>query len=301
MSESARRPRPGQQQSYVVALLGEGLDTTLTPALHEREADVLGLRYIYKTVDIRSSGSTAAELGGLLATAATLGMAGLNVTHPYKKQVLPLLDELVPDAAAIGAVNTVVFENGRAIGHNTDWAGFAQSLRSGLPDVDLDHVVVLGAGGAGAAVTYALLNLDAGHVVVSDLRRDYATALADSLQRRFGSKRVSAVNAQQLPDVIARTRGLVNATPAGMSGRPDLPVPAEVLRTQLWVADVVYRPMDTPLLTVARSLGCRTLTGGGMAVFQAAHAFRLFTGVVPDAQRMGAHFDALYATTDAER
>jgi shikimate dehydrogenase len=300
MTRSTTRPRPGQQPSYVVALVGADLRTTLTPALHEREAEMLGLRYVYRTVDIAELGLSAGLVEQVLPAAHWLGLAGLNVTHPCKQRVLPLLDEVSPDAAAIGAVNTVVIENGRAVGHNTDWTGFAKSLQYGLPDAGLGKVLLVGAGGAGSAVCYALLSLGAEQVIVTDIRGGSADALADSLGKRFGRERIRTVAHEHVAEVLSAADGVVNATPVGMSGSPDSPLPVDSLRHDLWVADIVYRPMATPLLLAARGRGCRTLSGGGMAVYQAAHALQLFTGVVPDEQRMLAHFEELLALRDSE-
>lgn len=300
MTRSTARPRPGQQQSYVVALVGADLGTTLTPALHEREADMLGLRYVYQTVDIAELGLSAEVVEQVLPAAQWLGLAGLNVTHPCKRHVLPLLDEVSPEAAAIGAVNTVLIDNGRTVGHNTDWTGFAKSLQFGLPGVDLGTVLVLGAGGAGAAVCYALLRLGAGHVIVTDVHRDSAGALAGSLGERFNRGRVSTAEHEHVEKILSASAGVVNATPVGMSGSPDSPLPEDALRRDLWVADIVYRPIATPLLLAARERGCRTLSGGGMAVYQAAHAFALFTGAEPDEHRMLAHFEELLALRESE-
>lgn len=300
MTRSTTRPRPGQQQSYVVALVGADLGTTLTPALHEREADMLGLRYVYRTIDIAELGLSADLVEQVLPAAQWLGLAGLNVTHPCKQRVLPLLDEVSPDAAAIGAVNTVVLENGRAVGHNTDWTGFAKSLQGGLPGAGLGKVLLLGAGGAGAAVCYALLSLGAEHVIVSDVRRDSAVALADSMGESFGRGHVSTTGHEHVADVLSAADGVVNATPVGMSGRSRSPLPEEVLRPDLWVADIVYRPIATPLLIAARGRGCRTLSGGAMAVHQAANAFALFTGAEPDERRMLAHFEELLVLRESE-
>lgn len=301
MPRTATRQRPGQQRSYVVALVGADLATTLTPALHEREAGLQGLRYVYRTVDTAELGLSAGRVEQLLPAARWLGLAGLNVTHPFKQRVLPLLDDVSPDATAIGAVNTVVIQDGRLVGHNTDWTGFAKSLQRGLPGADLGAVVLLGAGGAGSAVGYALLSLGAERVFVTDSRPDGADALVHSLAGRFGTQRVSAVAIETIADVLPAASGVVNATPVGMTGQPGLPLPASLLRSGLWVADVVYRPMATPLLVAARELGCRTLPGGGMAVYQAAYALQLFTGIEPDERRMLAHLDELLALGDSER
>lgn len=278
---------------YLIGLVGSGIGPSLSPSLHEREADRLGLRYLYRRLDLDELGLAARSVGEVVATARRAGYDGLNITHPCKQLVLDHLDELSPDAAALGAVNTVVLADGRAVGHNTDWSGFARSLSRGLPDAVLDRVVLLGAGGAGAAVAHALLTLGAGTVRVVDIDPGRRTALAASLCARFGAGRAIAGDPAELAAHLAAADGLVHATPTGMAAHPGLPLPAELLRPELWVADIVYRPLDTELVVTAAALGCRVLDGGPMAVFQAADAFALFTGVEPDADRMLRHFETL--------
>ncbi|WP_406101966.1 shikimate dehydrogenase [Streptomyces canus] len=274
------------KDSFLVGLIGAGIGPSLSPALHEREADRQGLRYVYRLIDIDVLGVRPEAVGDLVRAARDLGFDGLNITHPCKQLVIGHLDALAPQAEALGAVNTVVFENGRATGHNTDVTGFAASFARGLPDVPLERVVQLGAGGAGAAVAHAMLTLGAGRVTVVDALADRAAELAASLNRHFGEGRAAAATPDRLPRLLADTDGIVHATPTGMAAHPGLPFPADLLRPELWVAEVVYRPLETELLRTARALGCATLDGGGMAVFQAADAFRLFTGREPDAARM---------------
>lgn len=276
--------------SYLVGLVGRGIGPSLSPALHEREADLLGLRYLYRRLDLDDLDLPAEAIGDLVAAARLAGYDGLNITHPCKQHVLEHLDELDPTAAALGAVNTVVFRDGRAIGHNTDTTGFARAVELGLPDARLDRVAVLGAGGAGAACAYALLTLGAGRVEVFDLLPERAESLAG----RLGSDRVVAGGS--LPATMSEVDGVVHATPTGMDAHPGLPLPADLLDPRLWVADVVYRPLNTALVECARARGCRVLDGGRMAVFQAADAFRLFTGRTPDPDRMLRHFDTLEAS-----
>jgi shikimate dehydrogenase len=282
---------------YLIGLVGSGIGPSLTPPLHEREADELGLRYLYRRLDIDVLDLPATAIGNVLAAARLAGYDGLNITHPCKQLVLEHLDDLSPDAAALGAVNTVVFTDGHSVGHNTDWSGFARSISNRLPDAVLDRVVLLGAGGAGAAVAHALLTLGAGVVHVLDLDEARSTTLAASLRDRFGSDRATAGRldrgAGELTAQLRLADGLVHATPTGMAAHPGMPVPEDLLRPDLWVADVVYRPLETELVTTARARGCRVLDGGGMAVFQAADAFALFTGVQPEADRMLRHFEAL--------
>ena len=283
----------GDAQGFLVGLVGSGIGPSLTPPLHEREADELGLRYLYRRLDLDRLHRPASAIGEILGAARLAGYDGLNVTHPCKQLVIPHLDELSPDAAALGAVNTVVLRDGRAVGHNTDWSGFARAFDRGLPEAPLDRVVLLGAGGAGAAVARALLTLGTRRLTVLDVDGRRAGGLAASLGGRFGADRAVGGDLGALPSALTRADGLVHATPTGMAAHPGLPLDAGLLRPDLWVADIVYRPLETALVRTARELGCRVLDGGGMAVFQAVDAFRLFTGVEPDAGRMLAHFTTL--------
>lgn len=282
MSPSATRP------ALLVGLIGAGIQASRTPALHEREGDAQGLRYLYKLIDLDMLALGPAALPELITAAERMGFAGLNITHPCKQPVVPLLSELSDDAREIGAVNTVVLGNGKRVGHNTDWWGFAESFRRGLPGAKLGRVVQLGAGGAGAAAAYAAMILGAQRLTLIDLEAARASQLAERLCARFGAGRVLA--GSDVAPALSDADGLIHATPTGMIKYPGLPLPAKLLRPDLWVAEIVYFPMETELLREARRIGCRTLDGGGMAVFQAVEAFRLFTGIVPDAQRMLRHF-----------
>jgi shikimate dehydrogenase len=274
------------QTSYLIGLIGSGIGPSLSPALHQREADRQGLRCLYRLIDIDTLGVPPEAVGDLVRAARDVGFDGLNITHPCKQLVIPHLDDLAPQAAALGAVNTVVFEDGRATGHNTDVTGFAASFARGLPDVPLERVVQLGAGGAGAAVAHAVLTLGAGHVTVVDAVPDRAGSLAAALNGHFGEGRAAAAAPDTLAPLLAGADGVVHATPTGMAAHPGLPFPAALLRHGLWVAEVVYRPLETELLRTARAAACATLDGAGMAAFQAADAFRLFTGREPDTARM---------------
>jgi shikimate dehydrogenase len=284
MKNSIRTP-------YLVGLIGAGIQASRTPSMHEHEAAEQGLRCEYRLIDFETLQVGAEALPGLLDDAERKGFAGLNITYPCKQAVLGLLHDLSDDARAIGAVNTVVLADGRRVGHNTDWWGFAESFRRGLPGVQTRNVVQLGAGGAGAAVAHAMLTLGARTLTIFDLDAGRASNLAAELCARFGAGR--AVAGSDLTAAMTTADGLIHATPTGMVKYPGLPLPAELLRPALWVAEIVYFPLETELLRVARALGCRTLNGSGMAVFQAAEAFRLFTGITPDAERMQRHFASM--------
>jgi shikimate dehydrogenase len=252
--------------------------------MHMAEARTLGLDLIYQRFDSRAGDFDPAQLAALVRRLQAEGYAGVNVTHPFKQAVMPHLDGLSPDARALGAVNTVVFTAQGAIGHNTDWIGWRLGFERTLPKASLKRVVQLGAGGAGSAVAYAALEMGAGLVQIHDLDKARAATLIDTLAARFGADRLVVV--EDLEAALAAADGLVNASPVGMLQYPGIPVSPDWLRPPLWVADVVYVPIETELLRQARARGCPVVDGGGMVVFQAAEAFRLFTGLVPDADRM---------------
>jgi shikimate dehydrogenase len=282
-------------KSILVGLVGAGIQASLAPRLHEKEGDELGMRYMYKLIDLDVLGLSISALPEILTAAERLGFAGLNMTYPCKQGVIEELDELSPDAREIGAVNTVIFRNGRRFGHNTDWTGFAESFRRTLADVGRNRVVQFGAGGAGAAVAHALLTLGVRHVVLIDTDRKRARDLAEALCARFGAGR--AGTSDDPAEALAAADGLVNTTPVGMAKFPGTAFHANLLSPRLWVAEIIYFPLETELLRVARESGCRTMSGAGMAVFQAVEAFRLFSGAEPDVERMLEHFGRLTAAS----
>lgn len=277
--------------SVLAGLIGAGIQASLTPAMHEREGDAQDLRYLYRLIDLDVLGLSADALPELLQAAQRTGFTGLNITFPCKQAIIPLLDDLSPEARGIGAVNTVVLADGRTVGHNTDCLGFAEGFRRGLPDVAKRLVVQLGAGGAGSAVAHALLAEGVDQLFIFDVEAERAQALVDNLTRHFGPGR-AAVGTDRAA-AVAAADGLVNTSPVGMAKLPGMPLPAELLHPGLWVAEIIYFPLETELLRQARALGCRTLDGGTMAVFQAVKAFELFSGRSADAERMQAHFAEL--------
>ncbi|WP_428424417.1 shikimate dehydrogenase [Pararhizobium sp.] len=272
-------------------LIGAGIQASLTPAMHMREGSAQGFAYDYEMIDLNQRGLSPDSLPDLLNQAERHGLSGLNITHPCKQLVIPYLDELSDEARALGAVNTVVLKNGRRYGHNTDWWGFAESFRRGLPDADLEAAVQIGAGGAGVATAYAILSLGLKNLTVFDLDPKRATHLAQALSALFPEAAITASG--DLAAAMEPASGLIHATPTGMAKYPGIPLAPELLSPRHWVAEIVYFPLETELLKTAKLRGCRVLNGGGMAVFQAVGAFSLFTGCAPDAHRMMRHFDNL--------
>jgi shikimate dehydrogenase len=265
-------------------LIGRSIGASRSPWMHEREAQAQSLNLRYHLLDFAVLGKDESDLAAQLQTAESQGYAGLNVTYPYKQSIIAFLGALSPGAARVGAVNTVKFAQGRRIGYNTDITGFSESVRAGLPGASLRSVLQLGAGGAGAATAMALLELGVRTLFVSDREMTRANELVERLCAEFGAGSAQAVSdpAQALKEVD----GLVNATPMGMLSHPEAPIDTSLLQARQWVADIVYFPLVTALLREARSRGCATLDGSGMAVYQAAAAFQIFTGRKPDVPRM---------------
>jgi shikimate dehydrogenase len=277
---------PARGGHVLVGLVGAGIQRSHSPALHQREADRQGIRLIYTTIDSSVLGLSADDLPDVLRWARALGYRGLNVTYPFKQHVIAHLDELSDEARLLGSVNTVVFEDGATRGYNTDAFGFERSFAQSFPTAPRDRVVQLGAGGAGSAVAHAMLTLGARHLTLVDVDGAKATRLAGVLAAEFGPERISVGTPGDLAALLANATGVINTTPVGMAHHPGSPIAAAHLRSDMWVADIVYRPADTALLQAARAAGAATLPGGGMSAYQAIAAFEHFTGVPADAAAM---------------
>jgi quinate/shikimate dehydrogenase (NAD+) len=293
-AETAQKPA----QPFLLGLIGSPIMSSAAPAMHEAAAEALGVRAHYRLIDV--PGADQAKLKAMLDGVRLLGFSGVNVTFPYKEAVVPLLDALSPAAAAIGTVNTVVAREGRLTGHNTDSTGFAAAFSAVFGAVfgaaAGKPVALIGAGGVGRAIAFALAELGARalHIVDSDIAK--ANALAARLEARM-AVRVCGNVAQALDGA----GGVINGTPIGMLPNRDSPVPQELLRADLFVADAVYTPLWTPLLQAARAKGCRVMTGRELCIHQAADAFRLFTGLEASLARIGAAFDAVIAKRNEPR
>lgn len=254
--------------------------------MHEQAAHALGVRYHYHLIEIAGAGRE--QLRALLDGVRHLGFAGVNVTFPYKEAVIDLLDELSSGAAAIGAVNTVVVREGRLVGYNTDTTGFARAVSNLAEGAGRGAVALIGAGGVGKAIAFALAKLGVAEIRIFDSDRTKADQLALALRPHSKTIVVDAIE-----DAVGSAAGVVNATPVGMLPNRNTPVPDARLHDGLWVADAVYYPLLTPLLMAAAAKGARILTGRELAIYQAVDAFELFTGLSPSAVEMGIAFDAV--------
>jgi shikimate dehydrogenase len=282
----------------LIGLIGSNILKSLSPALHEDALGAAGLVGHYHLMDLPASEER--KLPDLLQAVKTVGFAGINVTLPYKQSIIPLLDEVSSEARQIGAVNTVTIDQlGRTIGYNTDRVGFRRSFEETLARKSSDRktAVLIGAGGAGRAVAFALMDLGIANLLIHDLDMARATALAADIVAHFGPRAMPLENPD---DGVADADGVVNATPIGMHGIPGEPLPLTSIDAHHWVADVIYTPLETELIKAAKSRGAMVMNGGGMCVHQAAEAFRLFTGKAPDVSRLHRVFAGAVAARETD-
>jgi shikimate dehydrogenase len=287
---------PPSTDRFLTGLIGAPIAHSASPAMHEQAAEALGVRCHYHLIEVAGAGPE--QLKALLDGVRRLGFAGVNVTFPYKEAVIDLLDGLSPGAASIGAVNTVVVRDHRLIGHNTDTTGFARAVTRLVTDSGHGAVAVIGAGGVGKAIGFALAGLGVSDLRIFDTDRAKAEHLVALLRGHQGIRIADSID-----DALRGAVGVVNGTPVGMLPSRATPVPEALLHRGLWVADAVYSPLWTPLLTAAKAKGAEVMTGRDLAIYQAADAFELFTGLKPSTVAMGNAFDAVmakrYAATNA--
>jgi shikimate dehydrogenase len=283
---------------FLIGLIGANIMKSLSPALHAEAFAAAGIEGYYHVMDVDVL--TGRKLPQLIEAVKTAGFCGTNVTFPFKQEVLSLLDEVDREAAQIGAVNAVtIAPDGRTKGYNTDRRGFRRSFEEGLEQASAEAatVVLIGAGGAGRAVAFALMDLGVATVVVHDRDAKQAATLLADLTTHYGAARCRL--ADNLEGDIAEADGVINATPVGMLGFPGNPVPVAALHGGHWAADVIYTPIETAFIKAAAAKGARVLTGGGMCVHQAAETFRLFVGIEPDVKHMHRTFARALAERDA--
>ena len=282
----------------LLGLVGANIMGSLSPPLFGAAFAAAGIDGFYHLMDVdRLPGR---RLPQLIDAVKAAGFAGCNITFPFKQEVIALLDEIDPEAAQVGAINTVaIAPDGRTKGYNFDRRGWRNSFAESIgPDSAKGATVVLvGAGGAGRAVAFALMDLDVALVIIHDQDGARAKALCADLAKHYGASRCRV--ATDLGREIAAADGVVNATQIGMRGFPGNPVPASALKSSHWAADVIYTPVDTEFLKAAAAKGARTLNGGGMCVHQAAVALRFFTGIEPDIARLHRTFATALAAREA--
>ncbi len=289
---------PVMRRRMLLGLIGANIQGSMSPALFADAFAAAGIDGFYHLLDVdRLPGR---RLPQLLDAIKAAGFTGANITYPFKQEIIPLLDAVDPGAAQVGAVNTVaITPDGRTTGYNFDRHGWRDSFAEtfGRGRAHGATVVLIGAGGAGRAVAFALMDLGVEALLVHDIDCSRVNALQADLARHYGASRCRI--ACDPAGEIGRAHGVVNATQIGMTGFPGNPVPVSALKATQWTADVIYTPVQTEFLKAAAATGCGTLNGAGMCVHQAAAAFRLFTGVESDVARLHRAFGTAVAARDA--
>jgi shikimate dehydrogenase len=271
----------------------------MSPALFADAFAAAGIDGYYHLLD--ADRLAERRLPHLLGAVKTAGFAGVNVTYPFKQDIIPLLDAVDPEATEVGAVNTVaIAPDGRTTGYNFDRRGWRNSFLEvlGPESATAKTVVQVGAGGAGRAVAFALMDLGVAELILHDLDAGRANVLKAQLSSQYGASRCRL--AGSLEQDIASADGIVNATQVGMRGFPGCPVPVAAIKARHWAADVIYTPMQTAFLSAALAKGARVLNGGGMCVHQAVAAFQCLTGVTPDLRRLHHTFATAVAARDSQ-
>lgn len=287
-------------RTALVGLIGAKIQHSLSPALFEDACAAAGLRGHYHLMDLDLLDGRA--LPELLGAVRLSGFRGVNITYPCKETVLPLLDAASTEARRVGAVNTVTIgRDGETTGYNTDCIGFRRGFEEafGREAAAGTSALLIGAGGAGRAVAFALFDLGVRELVIADRSQHQAERLADALRAHFGE--ASCRLTTQPEASLTSVAGVVNATPVGMIGVPGLPIAVDGISARHWAADVIYSPLETAFLKAARSKGARVMGGAGMCIHQAAEAFRLFTGSDADIDRMRRTFATVAARRTIDR
>ena len=265
-------------KTKVLGLLGFPVGHSLSPAMHNTAFEKLGLDCCYVTFSVKPE-----FLRDAVKSIKALNLAGVNVTVPHKERVIPFLDEVDKEASFIGAVNTIVNDNGRLTGYNTDGRGFMRSLSEAKISVNKKNVLVIGAGGASRAIGYYLCR-NASKLFLYDIDKNKAGKLIGDLNKikrnvSLFSYQQSAISSQ-LKDVDV----IINATPLGLKKGDLLPINTDLLEKSQVVCDLIYK--NTPLLQAASKKGCKTLNGLGMLLWQGVFAFELWTGRRPPVEVM---------------
>ncbi len=270
-------------RTKIVGVIGDPVKHSCSPPMHNAAFREMGMDYVYVPYHVKPEQIPAAVEGF-----KSLNVAGINVTLPHKKTVLPLMDSVSQEAELIGAVNTMVFNGGMVEGHNTDAPGFIASLQEeGIDGIEGMRVVVLGAGGAAHAVVVGLALAEVDRITVANRTYPKAVQLAEDISGKTGVPVEGiSLDDMRLAERISESDLLVSTITAGMDPSIPLVINPDWLHENLIVCDIVYVPPETNLLKAAAERGLRTVGGMGMLVHQGAISFQLWTGIQPSVKTM---------------
>lgn len=264
-------------KTKVVAVIGNPIEHSLSPPMHNAAYKQMGMDYVYVAFKIEKD-----NLSHLIESAKTMGLVGLNVTIPYKTDIIEYLDEVDDTARRINAVNTIRFNDGIAKGYNTDGTGAVKSIEK-YTELKNKKVLVLGAGGASKAITFTLLNHGINSLTIANRSRDNAIQLIDNLKKQTGFDQISYVDIEKADTILEDVDIIINTTPIGMYPNvdADTPIKTEKINENHVVMDIIYNPLETKLLKNATDNGATTISGTNMLINQGITAFEIFTDRTP--------------------
>ncbi len=265
-------------KTKVTGLFGYPVEHSLSPAMHNAAFEHLNLDYCYVTFSVRPD-----LLGDAVKAIRALSLSGVNVTVPHKENVMPFLDEISEEASFIGAVNTIKNDNGKLTGYNTDGKGFMQSLSEAGIDVRGKKILIVGAGGASRAIGYYLCK-EASEVHLFDVDDKKADLLKGHLNKLKGNVSLAGARSVKDKDFFSGIDIIINATPLGLKPDDPMPVDISLIKDSHIVCDLIYK--ETSLLSEANKIGCKTMDGLGMLLWQGVFAFEIWTGIIPPVEVM---------------
>lgn len=266
-------------RTKIIGIFGYPIAHTLSPLMHNAVFEFLGLDYCYIPFEVRRG-----SLSDAVKAIRALNIRGINVTVPYKEEIIPYLDEISREARMIGAVNTVVVRKGLLIGYNTDGLGFARAFREGSGfSLRNKKILLLGAGGAARAVAVQSALSGAKEILIANRTFSKGEELAGHISRLFPACKALPLmyKKEVLKGSISCMDVLINATSLGMHPKDPLPIPQDLLNPPMVVYDLIYNPPTTGLLRAARKVGARGINGMGMLLYQGALSFGIWTGKRP--------------------
>lgn len=260
-------------------VLGDPISHSMSPVMHNDLFKLYNLDAVYLPFHVTSS-----KLEDAIKGLKALGAAGFNVTIPHKTSIIPFLDKVEPLAAAIGAVNTVVNEDGKFVGYNTDGSGYLEGLKMSLNPFEVDKVLIIGAGGAARAIYFTLADAGIKHIDITNRSIEKAVSLIESCPYPVNSQ---PLKLDQVEDLLTEYDLVVQTTPIGMApGIDKTPLSLNKVHSKTFISDIIYNPLETRFLAEAREKGCLCQNGIEMFVLQGALAFEKWTGISPDLERM---------------
>ncbi len=257
--------------------MGDPVEHSLSPPMHNAAFQQLKMDYVYVPFHVKRK-----ELAVAISGARSMGIKGLNITIPHKREVINYLDEITQGAQLIGAVNTLKFDKNKVSGYNTDGMGAIKAIEEITP-IKGKKIIIMGAGGAARAISFQLLLGGVGEVLVANRTKENACKLTENLRENFTTS-VSCLGLNdKLTEELKDTDVLINTTPVGMHPHEDQKpiVTRDMMHRDLVVNDIVYNPLQTGLLIEARKAGAKTISGTKMLIYQGLEAFRIWTGITP--------------------